>query len=729
MYNRNSRKIFLSAALTIAACLAAAGLSLGQTPTPSPDSPPSRFVVRGSAEFGVRTVLVNGDHEKYSSDLNYRSGFRVFDSSFSIEDQGPGNKFFDTATVQTSGWGSDPSGSLRFNMSKSGVFKFDSNVRRNSYVNNLKNFAPNWSLPVSRYSEHQFNTKRNFGDFDLTLRPENKKFRMNLGYSFNLSNGPGTYTIRFPQFASSTTTTRGDEFQVSSAFKTRSDDFRVGANGRLLGFNVGLQYGHRTFRDRTNFFLDSFSPGNDPGATTATVTTFQRMYGTRGTTDFANFYVQRTFAKKLDFTGRFIYAESNSNIAENDTGIGTSTASGATIPRVLVDLDQVAVTGKVKRPQTRVDLGMTYRANNFFSISDTFDFDQFSIGGSNRFFETLISRTTAGVPRADDRSDAFNSRATRYRRFTNLVEADFQVNEKFAFHVGYRYSRREVGLNGLGRNLITNVLTVLPTETEKNTTNSFIAGTKFTPVKNWTVFADVEKGDADNVFTRLANNKFVNFRVRSQAKFKDLALNLSVITKDNDNPGESSVFPGTFTVANSKNRYFSASIDWNPLANLSFSSGYTYNSQTTKVDITIPVGAPLVTPTTFFLGKSEFYVRDNFFFFDVTAKPIKRMTLFASYRGDHDRGQGNRFISRPQDIINSYPMLSHSPEVRLAFRITRNIDWNLGYQYYSYEEFLRADPWVFTPFGTRQLYPNQNYTAHLPYTSLRIYFGKGATDR
>ncbi len=729
MYNMRSRKIVLNAGLLIGVWVTAAGVGFGQSPTPSPDSSPSRFVVSGSFEIGIRGLHVNGDHEKYRSDLNYRPGLRLFDSSFTIEDQSSGERYFDTATVQTSGWGSDPSGLVRFNMSKSGAYKFDSNVRRVSYSNNLKNFAPTWSQPVSRSSQHQSNTDHNFGDFDIILRPENKQFRMNFGYSYNFTDGPGTYTIRFPQFAGTATTTRGDEFQVDTALRNKSNDFRVGANGRLLGFNLGLQYGHRMFNDRTNFFLDSFSSGNDPGATTATVTTFQRLYRTKGTTDFANFYVQRTFAKKLDLTGRFIYSESTSNINESDRGVGSSTQSGTTIPRVLVDLDSIAVTGRVKRPQTRADIGMTYRANNFFSVSDTFNFEQFSIGGSNRFYETLISRTATGGPRADDRSDAFNSRATRYRRFTNLLEADFQVNERFAFHVGYRYSHREVGLQGLGRNLITNVLTVLPAETETNTTNSFIAGAKIKPVKNWTIYADMEKGDADSVFTRLANNKFVNFRIRSRATFKDLSLDVSVISKDNDNPGESSVFPGTFTIANSKNRYFSTSVGWNPLANLSFSSGYTYNSQTSKVDITIPVGSPLFPSTRFILGRSEFYIRDSFFFFDVTAQPVKRMTVFASYRGNEDRGQGDRFIINPQDIINSYPMRSHSPEARLTFRITRNIDWNVGYQYYSYAEFLRANPWVFTSFGTRQLYPAQNYTAHLPYTSLRIYFGKGAADR
>ncbi|CAN5547324.1 hypothetical protein BH10ACI2_BH10ACI2_12170 [soil metagenome] len=55
-----------------------------------------------------------------------------------------------------------------------------------------------------------------------------------------------------------------------------------------------------------------------------------------------------------------------------------------------------------------------------------------------------------------------------------------------------------------------------------------------------------------------------------------------------------------------------------------------------------------------------------------------------------------------------------TPEFRVAFRITRNVDWNFGYQYYKYEDVNT---------------PSQNYRASLPYTSLRINFGNGAADR
>ena len=117
-------------------------------------------------------------------------------------------------------------------------------------------------------------------------------------------------------------------------------------------------------------------------------------------------------------------------------------------------------------------------------------------------------------------------------------------------------------------------------------------------------------------------------------------------------------------------------------------------------------------------------MKDSYFFFDVTARPLKRVALYASYRIDRDPGQGNRVEANPQDFITSYPIRLQMPEIRLAIKLRHNIDWNLGYQYYSYVEFPK-----FSPFVIGQVYPAQNYTAHMPYTSLRIYFGQKSEDR
>lgn len=687
-----------------------------QTPSPTPSPTDSAgYKVTSSIELGVRGLRVNGDHEKFRSDLNYRAGFRIFDSSFFIEDNSSGSRPFDSLLFQASGWGSDPAGSFRLNMERTGIYKFDSSVRRVRYFNNLKNHAVAFSQPISTGSEHSANTLHYFGDFDLTIFPESD-LRFRLGYSFNNTDGPGTNTIRFS----------GDEYQVNTRVAGRSDDARLGVDGRWLGFNLGLNYGHREFGDSTRFFVDSFNPGNNPASTTSFLTRSSRQFRVKGTTDFVHLFLQRTFAERFDLSGRLIYSVSKSKGNETDLLAGRASATGN-----IIVADEIFVPGDSKRPQTRADLGLTYRITDDFRLSNTFTFDQFNISGSNTLFELVQSTTGAGVPNTGPPTFTSAYRTTSYRRFSNLVEMDYQVNRYIAFNLGYRYTDRAVTLAALDRNLRLGTTTLDETESLDNQTHSFIAGTKIKPIKNWSIYADFERGQSDNVFTRLANNDFINARIRSIANVKEFSFNLSFITKDNDSPGSSEPittsggFPSTETIANTKTRIFAASVDWTPRTDLSFSTGYTYHHQTGTADIIVPVGTPIFPTTRFILGVSQYYVRDSFFHFDVIAKPIKRISLFASYRIDDDRGQGDRVITRPQDIITSYPMRNQAPEVKLAVRLTKNVDWNLGYQYYSYRETPQ-----FSPFANPIVrFPAQNYNAHMPYTSLRIYFGRSAGDR
>ena len=543
---------------------------------------------------------------------------------------------------------------------------------------------------------------------------------MKLGYSYNTTDGPGNYTLRF----------RSDQFQVGSSIKTDSKDLRAGVEGKVLGFNLGVNYGRRYFKDRSSFFVDSLNLGNQVDPSTSSINSLVRLMPTNGTTDFVMFFVQRTFAGRLDFTGRAIYSESNSHFDQSDFIRGLNSGT----PNNIIRLDQIAVKGNAKRPQARGDIGLTYRITEKFRLSNTFLFDQFSIGGGNTLFELLQQTTSAGVNVADTTTRSLAYRTTAYRRFSDTIEGDYQANNRFGFNIGYRYTHRRVAVDGFDTNLLNGVAATSGAEDLSNSTHSIIAGTKVKPTQNWSIYADIERGQSDNVFTRLSNNDFFNFRIRSLTNLKKFSINLSAITKNNDSPGRTiaaSTGSGSSTItvppfesiAFQRSRNFTASVDWNVSSSYSIGGGYTYNRQDSKADVIVPVGVPLFATTRFLQGISEYYVRESFFHFDVTARPTKWMSLFASYRIDDDKGQGDRRITRPQDIITSFPIRYQTPEVRLAFRITRHIDWNLGYQYYDYKERPVMLSFLNQPFIA------QNYSAHLPYTSLRIYFGPTSADR
>jgi hypothetical protein len=201
---------------------------------------------------------------------------------------------------------------------------------------------------------------------------------------------------------------------------------------------------------------------------------------------------------------------------------------------------------------------------------------------------------------------------------------------------------------------------------------------------------NVERGVADGVLTRVGQYDYTNFRVRSRyTPHRRLALNLNLITRDNSNPSSvEGVSLEDFGVS-VKSRVFSSSVDYTAGPRLSFSGGYNYQWVNSDAVIRYTFAAPpAAAPANgFYTGHALYYVRNNFFHLDVTAQPLRRLTFFASYRVNHDAGQGGRVSNMTGGtFISSYPMSYQSPEARLSLRLNRRLDANFGYQYYNYNE-------------------------------------------
>src|SRR5436190_3726789 len=251
-HNVNKVRRFLFTRLAVIVLIASACMAIrAQSPSPTPEETYGGYRVTSVTEIGYRWRSLDGNENKYRSDLNYKQGFRSFDTNLLLQSGVGEGKYFDSLLITNSGWGADPQGATRVNMERTGFYKFNGNVRRVTYFNNLYNFAN--PVPYAD-SEHRQDTDHTFGDFDLTLAPQNETLRFTFGGSFNNTNGPGGTTERF----------FSDEFAVNSNIKNRSNDFRVGAEGKIFGFDWGLTQGFRTFKDRANYFLDSPSQGNNP---------------------------------------------------------------------------------------------------------------------------------------------------------------------------------------------------------------------------------------------------------------------------------------------------------------------------------------------------------------------------------------------------------------------------------------------------------------------------------
>jgi hypothetical protein len=83
------------------------------------------YTAISSLEIGYRGQRVVGDVNKYRSDLNYKAGPRVFDSSLLLTSKDGKGALFESLLITSTGWGSDPYSHLRINVEKSKWYRFD----------------------------------------------------------------------------------------------------------------------------------------------------------------------------------------------------------------------------------------------------------------------------------------------------------------------------------------------------------------------------------------------------------------------------------------------------------------------------------------------------------------------------------------------------------------------------------------------------------------------------
>ena len=158
-------------------CWALVSITNAQQASPSPTPVDAgdnagKYMVISTIEVGYRGLQVVGDLNKYQSDLNYRVGPRLFDSSFLLRAREGDAPLFETLLFTTSGWGADPSGNLRISVEKPEWYRFEGTYRKFKYFRALNSFAnPNWVFSPSSFSvppkpvtgEHGYNTETKTG--------------------------------------------------------------------------------------------------------------------------------------------------------------------------------------------------------------------------------------------------------------------------------------------------------------------------------------------------------------------------------------------------------------------------------------------------------------------------------------------------------------------------------------------------------------------------------------
>ena len=680
MESKSIRTILVVLSLVVAAAQAEAQGPVGD----SPDQV-GPYNVTSSFEVGVRGVKVEGDVDKYRSDLNYGPGFQFLDSSLLMKAAPGEGGAFDQLLVRVTGWDSDPAGYIRVNAEKLDWYRLDATVRRVNYFNALKNLA---------LKQHIDDTEHTFGDVSVMLFPQSQRFRPNFSYEFDRKDGLTLTTYDFSR----------DEFPLFAPANTSSDTFTAGFDATVGKLDFSFQQGYRRFHDDATFFIDGFEEGN-AGATVPTfLTAFARDLPTEGRIHFTRVTGHTFLNEMVDVSGRFIYshAKSESTLFE--------ALSGADFTGAPVALMEAAANSETTRPQVLADLGITILATDELTISNTFRYNWFEIDGRQDLVESLAR--AVGGPVAI--SETLSSRLTRLRHFSNLFEIDYEFHPRVNAHIGYRYTDRSIDLERLDLEGDAPPPDEIDLEEFDNRTNTFIFGLRAKAVPGWTIYFDLERGESDNVFTRVANYDYNSVRLRNRIQIGDkVTLNISGVARDNDNPAMTDTLPPVDFDAESETRIVSATADITPNSRLSLSAGYTHTRITSRADVIFFANFQKQS------GTSEYFMRDNFAYVSVSGQLHPRVSVYGGFRVHDDNAAGEREPLAVNQLISSYPYRYYSPEVRAAIRLHDRVDLNVGYQYYKFEEDDFSQPAV--PRFNRD---TQDYSAHLPYVSLRFYLGR-----
>jgi hypothetical protein len=718
--------------ILLALALAAAGAAgaRAQTATPSPARTTvdgeemlyGNYEVVSSVELGARGLSIDGSREKYYSDLNYRQGFRVFDSSVLMRArQGYDNGLFDTLLVTSSGFGADPHGAVRVNVEKARLYKFDANFRRNAYNNQLSccNTAQirTATYPNVGLSTHFARTKHNMSDFDLRLLPTNRRIRFNAGYSNDRYRGPAGSSLSF---------IRDDYLIDENPWRSRSDEVRGGFESKIGGLDLNFTQGYRWFHYDSVFTATNNAGQAPPPGNVVRLDTYRRENPTRGRAWYSRVSAHTQINNRFDITARYVYTNTRAEFGyvENSTGVGAGLENIS--PNAIIDRYLTTGAGENERPTHIFDVGFTATVTRKARVSNTFRYNRFTVDGDLDYNELRFLRRANGtlfLPYPVD-IDVRVTRELELRRFENNLEFDYDFGPRLSVFVGHRYQDRRQQSRGRGR--VYPLQGTVPSQGPaaanafsfeddvENDTNGFFGGLKARPVKSWRIYFDANRGTSDNAFTRVDYYDTVSFRLRNNWQIRrGLNASASFVTRDNNNPGvadEALLGVPEFDVDISS-RIFTSSLDWSSHSRVWLSTGYTYQHVTSDIGI-------LTNTSPVRFGRSQFYLRDHFFFFNASVRVLPRLTVYAAYRGHKDTGQGDRVNQDAAGLfIRSIPLSFQSPEARAVLRVNRSLDLTAGYQFYNYNEKNQREI-------AADQYRNQDYRAHLPFVSLRFYFGR-----
>jgi hypothetical protein len=653
--------------LLVAICMIEAALA---QPTVAPTQEPvgalrgenvSNYNIVNSFETGYRFRTFGGSFDQYRSTVNYGNGVRLLSSFLSVNSRDGHGKYFDEVMLTTQGLGNDPYQSATLRVQKNGLYRYDMTWRLNDYFNpGLRTDGAD--------SQHLLDTEYTTQDHDLTLFPQsNVKFF--LGYSRGNQNGPALSSIQLFD-------ARGNEFPLFENVRRVRNEYRIGNEIKFFGIRLTWMRGWEDFKEDSTF-LSGQNPGDNPASPTS-LTSFSRTEPIHGTNPYwrAGLFLER---KYFSVNGRFTYTSGERAFVLDETAFGAG-RFGAAANR------EVVTSGNAQRPALTANLNLSLFPTSKLTVTNHISVNNIRIDGNSTFAQF------------DNSTQSFSLLSFQFlgiRTVAEEIDANYQASARLGVYGGYHYSNRLI--RSVEQSDAQGSISNSPFQ-QTNQLNSGVFGIRLRPVKPLLIQLAGEVGRADRPLTQIADRNYHFLMARVQYKMKQFQFNASSRANYNTN----SVALSSYA---SRARTYSAGVSWIPHDWFSLDAGYS------KLHLNT-IGGIAYFATGFVTGEQSIYI-SNIHAANLTARFAykKRADLLIGYSHTQDTGDGRSTVTGAGigsalpafQAAQTFPLSFRSPLARISLRLTEKLRWNVGYQYYGYNE---------------RFFNGLDYRAHTGYSSV-----------
>ena len=721
------------------------------------------YTVQQTIEVGARFIGQDGNTAVYDTFVNLQTGPRILEQSLNMRSRDHDGLLFDELNLESFGYGGDPNTASRLRMSKDRWYDFRASFRRDLNVwdydllaNPLNPPTSSPALPLAD-SPHRFSTVRRLGDYQLTLLPQSA-IHVRLGYSHNISEGQSLSSVNVGGF-------EGLPTVVSQPWRDSQDSYRLGVDLGLLprtNFSFDEFYSHEKgdtswldqnfgFRLPKGAPLDLGAVFNVPflpcaGAITSFHSTpavanpicngflaYSRSAPARTSIPTEQVSFESAYFKQIEISGLFSYSSARTSVPNF-----SELFQGLVIPLTLRQQVTEAAT-RARIITTSGDLGITWSLTPNLRISDSFDWRNFHVSGTESAFATaLFSGSLTAPPQAfnsascpapftaatcpqhtlDSPPDVLNTHAETFLgqdQKENLLQLEYDFSGHAGARVGYRYGQQDILQSSFERDaelffpIFANRSDCLLAPLAANGTCSVTTLASLfgdVPIHRHSALAAVwlrflradrlrlnfetEIMSADRSYTRVDPRQAQLYKARIRYAPRSWMTFATALNwrEDRNNVAE--------VQGRGHDRSFSLSGTFARSPRLALDASYDYSNVFARdlicyISSALPAGTPLCATDQGLFQTTSFYDSTTHFGqAKVLWSPVTRVRANFGYSITSVDG-GTQFLN-PLAPIGSLRFNYHQPIAALAIDVRKGITWKGSWGYDDYDEKSAAGP-------------------------------------